>query len=214
MQFTLLAITSLIGLTLASPNTLLNKRDKFDKCSVFGSNCATNNNRFCDPDTGKMSVCHQFGDDCWVRYTMDSCASKREREPTVQVEKRDLFNKCSTFGSICDVDRNEFCDSNTGKMSVCHQIGWGSGECWIRYTNNACPAKREAAPEPVVEKREPVVEKREPVEKRDLFNKCASFGADCATDYNTFCRNGRQAICHQIGWGTDDCWIQYTPYGC
>jgi hypothetical protein len=208
MQFPILAITSLLGLTLAAPNTpfLLNKRDKFDKCSVFGSNCATHDQRFCDSDTGKISVCHKFGDECWVRYTMDSCASKRGPEPTVQVEKRDQFNKCSVFGSVCDVDGNEFCDSDTGKMSVCHQIGWGSGECWIRYTMNACPAKREVGA--------PVVQKREPVEKRDLFNKCANFGADCATNDNVFCRNGRKSICHQIGWGTEDCWIQYTTESC
>ena len=214
MQFTVLAITSLLGLTLATPSTpsLLNKRDKFDKCSVFGSNCATQDQRFCDPDTGKISVCHAFGDDCWVRYTMDYCTSKREAEPVAaavpEIEKRDRFNKCSVFGSACDVDRNEFCDSSTGKMSVCHQIGWGSGECWIRYTMDSCPAKREAVSEPEV-----VVEKREPVEKRDLFNKCSAFGADCAVDDNMFCKNGRKSICHQVG-GTEDCWIQYTAQAC
>lgn len=213
MQFTILAISTLLGLSLAAPNTLLNKRDKFNKCSVFGSNCAVDGNRFCDADTGKISICHQIGwgsGECWVQYTMDSCAAKREPEPTVQVEKRDKFNKCSVFGSNCAVDGNEFCDADTGKKSICHQIGWGSGECWVQYTMEACPAKREAAPEVAA----PVVQKREPVEKRDLFNKCSTFGNDCAVDDNVFCRNGRKSICHQIGWGTDDCWIQYTADSC
>jgi hypothetical protein len=212
MQLTLLALTSLFALSLAAPNTLiLNKRDKFDKCSVFGANCATQDQRFCDSDTNKISVCHAFGSDCWVRYTMDSCASKREPEPAITVEKRDQFNKCSTFGSVCDVNRNTFCDSNTGKMSICHQIGWGTDECWVQYTQRACPAaKREPVPEP-----EPVAEPEVAVvEKRDLFNKCSTFGADCATDGNVFCQNGRKKVCHQIGWGSQECWIRYTAETC
>ncbi|KAL5121408.1 hypothetical protein ACEQ8H_000479 [Pleosporales sp. CAS-2024a] len=174
MLFTVVATASLLlGLSLAAPTanntpTLLNKRDKFDKCSVFGSHCATQDQRFCDPDTGKISVCHAFGSDCWVRYTMDSCASasgkKREEVPAIPAH--------------------------------------------IIPAVPAVPATI-IPPVPAV-----VLIKREPVEKRDLFNKCAAFGANCATNGKRFCQNGRQSICHQIGWGTDDCWIQYTAQTC
>tara|TARA_R110002003_G_scaffold111_4_gene9434 strand:+ start:5302 stop:5706 length:405 start_codon:yes stop_codon:yes gene_type:complete len=134
MKLTLLALPALLTLSLAAPNTLLNKRDKFDKCTKFGSNCATQDQSFCDSDTGKISVCHKFGSDCWIRYTQDACAAKREAD--VKVEKRDEFNKCSVFGADCAVDGNEFC--RNGIKSVCHQIGFGSGECWVRYTAEAC----------------------------------------------------------------------------
>ncbi|KAF2023369.1 hypothetical protein EK21DRAFT_118843 [Setomelanomma holmii] len=131
MKLTLLALTSLLTLTLATP-TPLSKRDKFDKCSVFGSNCATQDQSFCDSDTGKISVCHKFGSDCWIRYTQDACAAKRE----VTFEKRDEFNKCSVFGADCAVDGNEFC--RNGIKAVCQQVGFGSGECWVRYTAETC----------------------------------------------------------------------------
>ncbi|KAH7093557.1 hypothetical protein FB567DRAFT_544896 [Paraphoma chrysanthemicola] len=87
------------------------------------------------PSSGRPSHTfhhHLFGSDCWIRYTQDTCAAKHE----VEIEKRDEFNKCSVFGADCAVDGNEFCLN--GRKSVCHQVGFGSGECWIRYTAEAC----------------------------------------------------------------------------
>jgi hypothetical protein len=209
MQFTLLALTSLMGLTLAAPSPLLDARDKFQPCSTFGSNCATQDQRFCDASTGKVSVCHKFGSDCWIRYTQDACPAKREATSGLSaIEKRDKFNKCSAFGSVCNVDGNQFCDPDTGKLSTCRQVGWGTGECWIRYTQTACSAKRT----PEYETGSAIMEG--PVVKRDEFKKCDAFGANCAVDGNVFCQNGRKSVCHQVGFGSGECWVRYTAQTC
>ncbi|KAF2477585.1 uncharacterized protein BDR25DRAFT_338400 [Lindgomyces ingoldianus] len=125
MRFTIITAIAMLGLTaMGMPSQ--DKRDKFEPCSVFGSNCAVQDQEFCDPETGKISVCHKFGSDCWVRYTQEACAAK---------EKRDKFDSCSVFGDNCVVDGNEWCDG-TQKV-ICHQIPF-TDDCWVRNTNIAC----------------------------------------------------------------------------
>lgn len=197
MLFTTVLTFGLAGIAAAIPN--LAARDKFVPCSTMGSNCAVQNQEFCDPDTSKISVCHKFGSDCWIRYTQDPCAAKRSLE-AAEMQKRDKFDKCSVFGANCAVDGNEFCDADTGKISVCHKVPFSS-ECWVRYTQTACAAKREAQPEV------------ETVEKRDKFDKCSVFGSNCAVDGNEFCYQGIKSVCHKVPF-TNDCWVRFTAASC
>ncbi|KAF2010753.1 hypothetical protein BU24DRAFT_426960 [Aaosphaeria arxii CBS 175.79] len=199
MLFATSFILGLASLAAAAPNaeSFISKRDVFDKCSVFGDNCASQDQSFCDSSRGKVSICHKMGQDCWIRFTQESCSAKREAE---LVEKRDEFNKCATFGSNCNTDGQEFCQD--GKTRICHQVPFSNGECWVRLTQEPCAAKREADVEAIA------------VEKRDEFNKCATFGSKCSSDGNTFCDGGIQKVCHQVGFGSGECWIRNTATKC
>jgi hypothetical protein len=131
---------------------------------------------------------------------------------------RDKFDDCALFGPNCAVDGTQFCDADTGKISVCHKVPFSNGRCWVRYTQNACgEEKREAEAEAEVIEREALeVEKREVMEfeKRDRFELCESFGAGCETDGNTFCYEGRTSVCHRVPFSNGRCWVRFTAQGC
>ena len=66
----------LVPLALAIPNLSV-PRDEFAPCTSFGSRCAKHDIPFCDATTGKQSICHPVGNDCWIEYTELHCDSKR-----------------------------------------------------------------------------------------------------------------------------------------
>ena len=204
MRFTIVAALTVIGLAAALPDQVA-KRDRFEPCSNFGSNCATQDQSFCDSSTGKISVCHKFGSDCWIRFTQDACSTKREVKPEGPIEKRDKFDKCSVFGANCAIDGNEFCDG--GHISVCEKVPF-TNECWVRYTAKACASKRDVDVKP-----KPKRDALNAINRRDVFDKCSVFGSNCAVDGNEFCYNGVSSICHQVPF-TDDCWVRYTASSC
>jgi hypothetical protein len=222
MQFTLTTLITLglISLATAAPNGApLKARDEFVSCSTMGDNCATDANRFCDSDTGRFSVCHSFGPDCWIQHTAEACVSKRSTEEQAdEFLKRDRFDKCSSFGDICKDDDNEFCDALSGKISVCHHVPF-SRECWIRKTSKSCQQGAHNHDD-------------HEHAKRDRFQKCSTFGEGCNEDGNEFCHEGRKSTCHHVPFTNGEfnilgkilfvrhtnfeleCWVRFGNEGC
>lgn len=221
MQYTTLITLGLIGLATAAPNgTPLKARDEFVRCAAQGDNCATDGNRFCD-DTGRYSVCHNFGVDCWIQHTAQVCeiSTRTAQDQLDDLLKRDEMNKCSTFGDKCKTDNNEFCDAKTGKLSICHRVPF-SNECWIKYTQESCKGEPKPAEHDDDDHDHDDDDHDDDDHDHDdddhdhdgingdRFEKCKVFGEGCNEDGNDFCYEGLKSTCHHVPFSNGE---SHTP---
>ena len=78
MHPALLAAITFFSVTVTAfgvaPLAIIGPHDTFDNCAVFGSDCATHDNIFCDEETKSFATCHHWGDgNCWIKPTEVSC---------------------------------------------------------------------------------------------------------------------------------------------